>query len=130
MKTPSNPQFSPFGPIKCREKTLINTKFLNYKVCFGGPRSYWNTPTSLKKLNFKFDNTFSTWQICSVYDLYFVLDNTFSTWQICWIFKILKFKFDTFSTQQISSADDFNFVFYNTFMTHLLNISNFKFYIG
>ena len=44
MKTPSNPQFSPFGPIKCREKTLINTKFLNSKVCFGGPRSYWNTP--------------------------------------------------------------------------------------
>ena len=40
MKTPSNPQFSPFGPIKCREKTLINTKFLNSKVCFGGPRSY------------------------------------------------------------------------------------------
>ena len=37
MKTPSNPQFSPFGPIKCREKTLINTKFLNSKVCFGGP---------------------------------------------------------------------------------------------
>ena len=27
MKTPSNPQFSPFGPIKCREKTLITTKF-------------------------------------------------------------------------------------------------------
>ena len=24
-------------------KTLINTKFLNSKVCFGGPRSYWNT---------------------------------------------------------------------------------------
>ena len=44
MKTPSNPQFSPFGPSKCREKTLINTKFLNSKVCFGGPRSYWNTP--------------------------------------------------------------------------------------
>ena len=32
------------GPSKCREKTLINTKFLNSKVCFGGPRSYWNTP--------------------------------------------------------------------------------------
>ena len=25
-------------------KILINTKFLNSKVCFGGPRSYWNTP--------------------------------------------------------------------------------------
>ena len=37
MKTPSNPQFSQFGPIKCREKTLINIKFLNSKVCFGGP---------------------------------------------------------------------------------------------
>ena len=35
MKTPSNPQFSPFGPIKCREKTLIYTKFLNSKVCSG-----------------------------------------------------------------------------------------------
>ena len=34
-----NPQFSPFGPSKCREKTLINTKFLNSKVCFWGPRS-------------------------------------------------------------------------------------------
>ena len=43
IKTPSNPKFSPFGPIKCREKTLINTKFLNSKVCFGGPRSYWKT---------------------------------------------------------------------------------------
>ena len=43
MKTPSNSQFSPFRPIKCREKTLIYTKFLNSKVCFGGPRSYWNT---------------------------------------------------------------------------------------
>ena len=50
MKTPSNPQFSPFGPSKCSKKTLINTKFLNSKVCFGDPRSYWNTPktTTLK----------------------------------------------------------------------------------
>ena len=33
-----------------RKKTLINTKFLNSKVCFGDPRSYWNTPktTTLK----------------------------------------------------------------------------------
>ena len=35
MKTPSNPQFSPIGPGNCREKTLITTKFLNPKVCFG-----------------------------------------------------------------------------------------------
>ena len=37
MKTPSNPQFSPIGPGNCREKTLIATKFLNPKVCFGVP---------------------------------------------------------------------------------------------
>ena len=37
MKTPSNPQFSPIGPGNCREKTLITTKFLNPKVCFGVP---------------------------------------------------------------------------------------------
>ena len=50
MKTPSNPQFSPFGPIKCREKTLINTKFLNSKVCFGGPRSYLGSIKTIGKM--------------------------------------------------------------------------------
>ena len=30
-----------------QRKTLINTKFLNSKVCFGGPRSYWNTPKNM-----------------------------------------------------------------------------------
>ena len=36
MKTPSNPQFSPFGPIKCREKTLIQS-FSILKCVLGVP---------------------------------------------------------------------------------------------
>ena len=74
-----NPQFSPFGPSKCREKTLINTKFLNSKVCFGGPRSYWNTP----KITWFIKKPSSFWHFrrCMVNN--WVFREVWFVWNIC-----------------------------------------------
>ena len=53
------------------KNTLITTKFLNSKVCFGGPRSYWNTP----KITWFIKKPSSFWHFRRVAKL--------QSWEIC-----------------------------------------------